>query len=411
MAVKKGYKQTEIGLIPEDWETKLASDVCDRIMVGIVIKPSQYYQQFGVPVFRSANIRENRIVLDDLVFISDESNKLLSKSQVKCGDVLTVRTGYPGTSAVANADHEGFNCIDILITRPSRRVDSGFFSRWVNSPFGKEQILRKQGGLAQKHFNVGDMKELLLAFPTLHEQETIAGALSDADAWIESLEQLIAKKRQIKQGAMQELLTGKRRLPGFSGKWETKRLGDLARIQRGASPRPIDSPIWFDENSKIGWVRISDVTKAVIFLNYTSQRLSPLGVQHSRPVSCGSLIMSICATVGRPIITAIETCIHDGFVVFEGLRIDQKFLYYSLAHIEGDWSRHGQTGSQMNLNTDLIKRTEIRHPFTVVEQTAIATVLSDMDTEIESLESKLAKAREVKQGMMQELLTGRIRLV
>ena len=411
MAVKKGYKQTEIGLIPEDWETKLASDVCDRIMVGIVIKPSQYYQQFGVPVFRSANIRENRIVLDDLVFISDESNKLLSKSQVKCGDVLTVRTGYPGTSAVANADHEGFNCIDILITRPSRRVDSGFFSRWVNSPFGKEQILRKQGGLAQKHFNVGDMKELLLAFPTLHEQETIAGALSDADAWIESLEQLIAKKRQIKQGAMQELLTGKRRLPGFSGKWETKRLGDLARIQRGASPRPIDSPIWFDENSKIGWVRISDVTKAVIFLNYTSQRLSPLGVQHSRPVSCGSLIMSICATVGRPIITAIETCIHDGFVVFEGLRIDQKFLYYSLAHIEGDWSRHGQTGSQMNLNTDLIKRTEIRHPFTVVEQTAIATVLSDMDTEIESLESKLSKAREIKQGMMQELLTGRIRLV
>lgn len=121
--------------------------------------------------------------------------------------------------------------------------------------------------------------------------------------------------------------------------------------------------------------------------------------------------MSICATVGRPIITMLDTCIHDGFVVFDSLRCDQYFLYYILTSIEGDWSRHGQTGSQMNLNTGLINRTEVSVPAMIEEQTAIAQILSDMDAEITELETKLAKARAVKQGMMQQLLTGKIRLV
>ena len=120
--------------------------------------------------------------------------------------------------------------------------------------------------------------------------------------------------------------------------------------------------------------------------------------------------MSICATVGRPVITEIDVCIHDGFVVFDNLRADKYFMYYILKSIEGDWARHGQTGSQMNLNTSLIKRTEITMPPTA-EQIAIAAVLSDMDAEVAALEEKLAKARQLKQGMMQELLTGRIRLV
>ena len=250
-----------------------------------------------------------------------------------------------------------------------------------------------------------------MPIPPLAEQTAIAEALSDTDALIKSLEQLIAKKRQIKQGTMQELLTGKKRLPGFSGKWKMKRLSEIANIQRGASPRPIDSPIWFDENSSVGWVRISDVTKSGMYLRDTTQRLSIMGVQHSRPVSRGSLIMSICATVGRPVITEIDTCIHDGFVVFGNLRINKNFIYYVLRSIEGEWTRHGQTGSQMNLNTELINRTSFHMPPTTAEQEAIAAILSDMDHEIVALEAKLGKARQLKQGMMQELLTGRIRLV
>ena len=191
--------------------------------------------------------------------------------------------------------------------------------------------------------------------------------------------------------------------------WEVKRLGDIANIQRGASPRPIDSPVWFDHSSTVGWVRIADITNAGRFLNETTQRLSSLGVKESRPVAAGSLIMSICATVGRPIITNIDVCIHDGFVVFGKLETDQMFIYYVLKWIEPDWSKHGQTGSQMNLNTGLINDTKIKLPC-LSEQTVIATVLSDMDALLDSLDRLIAKKRDIKQAAMVELLTGKTRL-
>ena len=194
------------------------------------------------------------------------------------------------------------------------------------------------------------------------------------------------------------------------GDWEISALGGIADIYRGASPRPIDSPVWFDKNSDIGWVRISDVTKSNKILYETTQRLSKLGVRHSRFVPKGNLIMSICATVGRPILTNIDVCIHDGFVVFENPQINGEFLYYILSFMEKDWSKHGQTGSQMNLNTGIINPSIIPLPPTKSEQTAIATALSDADALITSLEKLIAKKRAIKQGAMQELLTGKKRL-
>lgn len=243
------------------------------------------------------------------------------------------------------------------------------------------------------------------------EQEAIARALLDADALIDSLEQLLTKKRQIKQGAMQELLTGKRRLPGFEARWQNRPIKSLADIQRGASPRPIDDPVWFDDSSSVGWVRISDVTHSGMHLSTTTQRLSEAGIQKSRFVHSGSLIMSSCATVGRPIITELNTCIHDGFVVFDAMNVDKNFLYYALLNVEDDWAKHGQTGSQMNLNTNLINGTAIPVPDEPEEQAAIAQVLADMDAGVNALESRLTKARALKQAMAQALLTGRIRLV
>lgn len=253
-------------------------------------------------------------------------------------------------------------------------------------------------------------KALKIPLPSIEEQRTIASALSDMDTLLNGLDRLIAKKRAIKQASMQKLLTGQSRLPGFSGNWEIKRLGELAHIQRGASPRPIDDPRWFDERSTIGWVRISDITRSGIYLNNTTQRLSTDGVAHSRPVDSGSLIMSICATVGRPVITNINVCIHDGFVVFDNLSANKSFIYYVLKWIEPDWQKYGQTGSQMNLNTGLINSTNINLP-PLDEQAAIATILNDMDVEIAALETRRTKTRALKQAMMKELLTGRTRLV
>ena len=191
--------------------------------------------------------------------------------------------------------------------------------------------------------------------------------------------------------------------------WREMAIGLLANVIRGASPRPIDNPVWFDSQSKIGWLRISDVTASGKFLYDTTQNLSAAGIANSRPVKSGNLVMSICATVGRPIITRKDVCIHDGFVVFDNLRTDKEYLYYVLLNMEASWSKHGQTGSQMNLNTGLISSTSVPLP-PLAEQRAIAEALSNVDRLLAALEVLIAKKRAVKQAAMQQLLTGKSRL-
>lgn len=191
--------------------------------------------------------------------------------------------------------------------------------------------------------------------------------------------------------------------------WDVVELGSVAEIQRGASPRPIDSPIWFSQSSNVGWLRISDVTKSEKYLYNTIQNLSEEGIKNSRYVAKDSLIMSICATVGKPIINRKDICIHDGFVVFRNPQFDIEFMFYVLQEYESKWGNQGQTGSQMNLNTDLIKNKIVcLPPFS--EQTAIATALSDTDALISSLQTLIAKKKAIKLSAMQNLLSGKIRL-
>ena len=409
--MKPGFKQTDAGVIPEDWGVVRACEIGNfRGGNGFPLR-AQGNNIGDYPFYKVSDMNNE----GNETFMSTSNNWISEQARTELG-----ATAFPKDAIVfAKVGAAIFLERKKILTQPSC-IDNNmaaFVPRkdLVNYRFLHTQFLNIRFGayvaataLPALSGNLIDQMPLLL--PPMAEQEAIASALGDADALIESLERLVAKKRDIKQGAMQELLTARRRLPGFKGKWETKTLGQLATIQRGASPRPIDSPIWFDVNSTVGWVRISDVAPLGMYLHATSQKLSELGIRHSRPVDEGSLIMSICATVGRPVITAIDTCIHDGFVVFDRLQVDIRFLYYLLKSLEDTWSKHGQTGSQMNLNTTLINGTAVILPTTQEEQTAIATVLSDMDSELAALEAKLSKARAIKQGMMQELLTGRIRL-
>ncbi len=192
--------------------------------------------------------------------------------------------------------------------------------------------------------------------------------------------------------------------------WQRVRLGDIAEIKRGASPRPIENPKWFCTNSNVGWVRISDISKNSRFLYKTAQKLSKKGIEKSRLVKQNSLIMSMCATIGKPIITKIDTCIHDGFVVFENPKIDLNYLYYFLCYIEKEWLESGQQGSQVNLNVDLIKNKEVFYPKDLNEQIAIANILSDLDHYLYTLDALILKKEGVKKALSFELLSQRKRL-
>ncbi len=192
--------------------------------------------------------------------------------------------------------------------------------------------------------------------------------------------------------------------------WQRVRLGDIAEIKRGASPRPIENPKWFCANSNVGWVRISDISKNSRFLYKTAQKLSKKGIEKSRLVKQNSLIMSMCATIGKPIITKIDTCIHDGFVVFESPKIDLNYLYYFLCYIEKEWLESGQQGSQVNLNVDLIKNKEVFYPKDLNEQSAIANILSALDRYLCALDALILKKESVKKALSFELLSQRKRL-
>ncbi|WP_154415725.1 restriction endonuclease subunit S [Helicobacter pylori] len=192
--------------------------------------------------------------------------------------------------------------------------------------------------------------------------------------------------------------------------WQRVRLGDIAEIKRGASPRPIENPKWFCANSNVGWVRISDISKNSRFLYKTAQKLSKKGIEKSRLVKQNSLIMSMCATIGKPIITKIDTCIHDGFVVFENPKIDLNYLYYFLCYIEKEWLESGQQGSQVNLNVDLIKNKEVFYPKDLNEQSAIANILSGLDRYLYALDALILKKESVKKALSFELLSQRKRL-
>ncbi|MGT0084869.1 restriction endonuclease subunit S [Helicobacter pylori] len=192
--------------------------------------------------------------------------------------------------------------------------------------------------------------------------------------------------------------------------WQKVRLGDIAEIKGGASPRPIENPKWFCANSNVGWVRISDISKNSRFLYKTAQKLSKKGIEKSRLVKQNSLIMSMCATIGKPIITKIDTCIHDGFVVFENPKIDLNYLYYFLCYIEKEWLESGQQGSQVNLNVDLIKNKEVFYPKDLNEQIAIANILSALDRYLYALRALILKKEGVKKALSFELLSQRKRL-
>ncbi|WP_296333926.1 restriction endonuclease subunit S, partial [uncultured Treponema sp.] len=252
-------KQTEIGLIPDDWEVKNFKEVTNRITVGIANSATHAYTDHGIIMFRNQNIKENILDLKDLIYIKKDFAQRYSNKQLYENDLLIARTGYPGTTCVVPKEFEGCQTFTTLIASPkSDVINSDYIAYYFNSDFGKKLFSAAQIGGAQKNVNAHTLSNIKICIPPLAEQQRIAKALSDVDALISTTEKLIQKKKNIKQGTMQNLLTGKKRLPGFGPQtktptykqtelgaipedWEVKTFGDYVYIVRGGSPRPIQN--------------------------------------------------------------------------------------------------------------------------------------------------------------------------
>ena len=196
--------------------------------------------------------------------------------------------------------------------------------------------------------------------------------------------------------------TPKLRFKGFSDDWEQCKLGDLAEIVRGASPRPISDPKWFDNDSNVGWLRIADVTAQDGRIRYLEQKISELGQEKTRVIKTPHLLLSIAATVGKPVINYVPTGVHDGFLIFLNPKFNILYAFWWLEMFREKWNKYGQPGSQVNLNSDLVKNQVINIP-NEKEQEKISSFLESLDKIITLHQCKLEKLKLTKKALLQKL--------
>ena len=397
--IPAGYKQTEVGVIPEDWRLITIEDFA-HITTG------------------SRNTQDR---VDDgqyPFFVRSQTIEHINSYSFDGEAVLTAGDGV-GTGKVFHYINGKFDAHQRVyrISNFDQNVNGYFFFLYFSNYF-YGRIMQMTAKSSVDSVRREMIARMLVPLPlNTAEQEAIAEALSDADALIESLDQLITKKRQIKQGAMQELLTGKRRLPGFSGEWEVKRLGEFGSTYGGLTGKTKSD---FGEGT----------SRYITFMNIMTNVVIDCGMFESVKVSSaesqnratkGDLFFNgssetpeevgLCALLAEPVQDVYLNSFCFGFRFKAEARTDGLYFAYYFRSLEGRelLKSLAQGATRYNLSKTALLKVTFPLP-SVEEQTAIATVLSDMDTELAALESRLAKARQIKQGMMQALLTGRIRL-
>ena len=410
MELKPGYKQTEVGVIPEDWDVKALKEISPKQSVGLVINPSTYFDpNESIPMLVGSNVTENRIDAEAANRISAASNFKLSASRLSQGDLVTVRVGDPGLTAVVPPGLDQCNCASMMIVRRNRSFNSHWLCSAMNSRLGRQQVENVQYGTAQKQFNIKDAVNFTYAVPPLQEQNQIAKVISEVESLLMDLELVINKKRNIKQAAMQELLTGKRRLPGFEGEWEVKRLGDIAALNRiniVPAMQP-DKPFVHFSLPAFDDGKNAQVEPGIsIGSNKFSVPASAILVSKLNP--------RIPRAWAPQVVPPNAVASTEWLVLTPRGEIDRNYLFVlcsSSAFCEQmELAATGTTGSHQRISPSTALDIRIRLAPQRDEQIAIATFLSDMDAEITALEARCEKARVLKQGMMQELLTGRTRL-
>jgi type I restriction enzyme S subunit len=392
-------QHTDIGLIPVDWQVVELGEIGKNI-IGLTYSPNDV-KEYGQLVLRSSNIQNNKLAFFNNVFVRMD---LPDRVIVKENDILIcVRNGSKdliGKCALIDKKTEGsaFGAfMSIYRTQYSKFIFHQFQSNII-----QKQIDEVMGATINQLTNK-DLSRFQIPLPPLSEQEAIARALSDCDLWVESLEQVVAKKRLIKQGAIQELLTPKE-------DWEVKKLGDIADVRDGTHQTPT-----YVETG-IPFYSVESVTKNDFkntkFITEGAHKILTKTFRIER----GDILMTRIGSIGD--CKLVDWEVNASFYVSLALlKIKKEVSSSYICHFsksnfflkEADLNSL-QSAIPKKINLGPISNIKILLP-PLSEQTRIAKILSDMDEEIEALEQKLKKAGQIKQGMMQELLTGRVRLV
>jgi len=408
MELKPGYKQTGVGTIPEDWECSTVRDIASKARNAIVGGPfgsdlvSKDYVEYGVPVIRGQNMI-GKWISGSFAFVTAAKAKSLEANLARPGDVVFTQRGTLGQVSLVPE-----NSFDSYLVSQSqmklsvnRQIADPLFYFYVFTSEDQQALIR--GGTIQTgipHINLGILRDIPVQLPLLPEQHAIATTLSDMDELLGALDRLIAKKRDLKQAAMQQLLTGTTRLPGFDGEWEVKTIEDSAdcldnvRVPLNETQRSRmkgDYP-YCGANGVLDYVNDYVIDDDIILM---AEDGGYFDEYEYRPIAY--------RMIGKCWIN------NHAHILKAKLGFDQGFVYYTLVH--KNILPFLASGTRAKLNKSEMNKIEMHFPKEKPEQTAIAAILSDMDTEIAVLEKRRDKTRTLKQAMMQELLTGKTRLI
>ena len=403
------FKQTEIGLLPEDWNVTTLSRVCKifgRIGYRGYSTADIVTPENGAISISPTNIINGQMDYTKCTYISWHKYEESPEIKIYNGDILIVKTGSTyGKSALVKGLMEKATINPQIVVLKDINIDNVFLSYVCLIPQFLEQVESVIVGGAIPTLSQKKMGQFIIPQLCIKEQKKIASALTSIDNLLLSLDKLIEKKRLIKQGAMQELLTGKKRLPGFSGEWVEKWLGDIGvlamckRVFQEETSEKGDVPFY-----KIG--TFGHQADAYISVDKYEQ----LKRLYRFPKK-GDILISAAGTIGRTVIyDGKPAYFQDSNIIWldhNEKQIINKFLYYVYKRVK--WNTENTTIAR--LYNDNFNNMTIRFPMSIEEQRAITSALTSMDREIDEKKKKKAKYEQIKQGMMQQLLTGKIRLI
>jgi type I restriction enzyme, S subunit len=412
MELKPGYKQTEVGVIPEDWDVKLLPDV-------LRFRSGKAHEQFISDTGSYICVNSKFISTGGSVRKYSSANF----SPACKGDVLMVMSDLPNGRALAKAyfvEADNIYAVNQRVCALTAYRDNPKYLFYIlnRNPY----FLSFDDGVSQTHLLNRVFQKCPIPLPqSTKEQGSIAEALSDVDSLLYDLDQLVTKKRAVKQAAMQELLTGKRRLPGFEGEWKVKRLGDEIRdLEAGVSVRSTTDK---DQPSTGRYIlKTSAVSQGQFSPNERKEIISCDISRAKTPIKQGDLIISRMNTPALVGECGYSHSDHPKLFLPDRLwraayrdpqAVSSLWLSYTLSTQQNRTRikelATGTSGSMKNISKRALLDLEIKWP-SLDEQSAIAEVLSEMDNDINSINDQLQKNQGIKQGMMQQLLTGKIRL-
>ena len=389
----------------DDWEKRKLGEHTSLITKGTT--PKDKSGNGTINFVKVENI-SNGVISSVSKISEDEHENYLKRSKLEDKDVLFSIAGTLGRTAVVDKSILPANTNQALAIIRGYDFDTYFLTTTLNGHVVAEFVRKNPTVGAQPNLSLEQVGKLIIGTPCKIEQNKIGTFFKQLDDFITLHQRKLDLLKEQKKGYLQNMFpkngakVPELRFAGFADDWEERKLGDLANIVRGASPRPIQDSKWFDKDSDIGWLRISDVTDQNGRIHHLEQRISKLGQEKTRVLKEPHLLLSIAATVGKPLVNYVKTGVHDGFLIFLNPSFEREFMFQWLEMFRPNWKKYGQPGSQVNLNSELVRNQEIPLP-SIEEQQKIGSFFKQLDDTIALHQRKLDLLKEQKKGFLQKM--------